>query len=552
MKISASFILYLTTFIMGGCGLAYEYTLSRVAADLLGNSARQWALVIGAMMFCMGIGADLQKRLDDQLLLDKFIAAEILLGILGGSGPLLLVFTYGLAPEYYVIVQYAFICGIGLLLGFELPLIARLNSVYTDQLKVNLGKVLKMDYIGALVGALIWVFILPKFFTLIESAFILGLMNLTAAAILLLYFRAKISLGPRLWTFFLVALILLSVAFAKARPWTANAEQYLYRDRVILSKTTHYQHIVLTRSRSNEICCYINGSLQFNSADEHIYHENLVHPAFALVPNPRRVLILGGGDGLAAREILKYKEPKEIVLCDLDPEMTDLARQNPVMTRLNHHSLSAARIKILQNNALVDKKGKEKILVNNQHKRFGSRPELAAEVSLINLDAAALLENLAGKFDIIIIDFPDPNNEELAKLYSRTFYRRLADRLAVDGVFVQQATSPFHAREAFLCIGRTIKAAGLCAIPYHDNVPSFGEWGWWLGGHAERWSAESLKKALAKVKTIRGKTRYLTPELIHASLFFGKDQLISREKEINTLVNHKIFTYYLQGWQTGY
>lgn len=552
MNISASAILYLTTFIMGGCGLAYEYTLSRVAADLLGNSARQWALVIGAMMFCMGIGADLQKRLKDKLLLDKFIAAEILLGILGGLGPLLLLFAYGLAPEYYVIVQYTFICSIGLLLGFELPLIARLNSVYTDQLKVNLGKVLKMDYIGALAGALIWVFILPKFFTLIESAFILGLMNLSAAVILLLYFRKKVELSGRLWTFFLLALIILSGSFLKARPWTASAEQYLYRDRVILSKTTHYQHIVLTQSRSHEICCYINGSLQFNSADEHIYHENLVHPAFTLVPHPRRVLILGGGDGLAAREILKYRSLKEIVLCDLDPEMTNLARRNPVMTKLNQNSLSSARIVILKNNALIETDKKEKILINNQHKRFGSRPELAAEVSLINLDAASLLENLAGKFDIIIIDFPDPNNEELAKLYSRTFYRRLADRLAIDGIFVQQSTSPFHAREAFMCIGRTIKAAGLSAIPYHDNVPSFGEWGWWLGGNKNRWSAQTLKKALAEVKKITVATRYLTPELIHASLYFGKDQLISDETAINTLVNHKIFTYYLQGWQTGY
>ena len=552
MNISASFILYLTTFIMGGCGLAYEYTLSRVAADLLGNSARQWALVIGAMMFCMGIGADLQKRLDDKLLLDKVIAAEIMLGVLGGLGPLLLLFAYGLAPEYYVIVQYAFICSIGLLLGFELPLIARLNSAYTDQLKVNLGKVLKMDYIGALAGALAWVFILPRFFTLIESAFILGLMNLSAAAILLLYFRKKVKLSGRLWTFFFLALIILSGSFLKARPWTASAEQYLYRDRVILSKTTRYQHIVLTQSRAHEISCYINGSLQFNSADEHIYHENLVHPAFTLVPNPRRVLILGGGDGLAVREILKYKSLKEIVLCDLDPEMTDLARQNPVMTKLNQQSLSSAKIMILQNNALIVTEEKEKILINNQHKRFGSRPELVAEVSLINLDAASLLENLAGKFDIIIVDFPDPNNEELAKLYSRTFYRRLADRLAIDGIFVQQATSPFHAREAFLCIGRTIKSAGLSAIPYHDNVPSFGEWGWWLGGHKNRWSAQTLKKALVKVKKITIATRYLTPEMIHSSLYFGKDQLISNETEINTLVNHKIFTYYLQGWQTGY
>ncbi len=552
MNISASFILYLTTFIMGGCGIAYEYTLSRVAADILGNSARQWALVIGAMMFCMGIGADLQKRLDDKLLLDKFIAAEILLGVLGGLGPLTLLFTYGLAPAYYIIIQYTFICSIGLLLGFELPLIARLNSAYTQQLKINLGKVLKMDYIGALAGALLWVFLLPRFFTLIESAYVLGLLNLSAAAILLIYFRSEITLKSRLWLFFIAALMILSVSFYNARTWTAKAEQYLYRDRIIFSKTTRYQHIVLTRSRAQEICCYINGSLQFNSADEHIYHENLVHPAFTLAANPRRVLILGGGDGMAAREILKYESVKEIVLCDLDPEMTDLARTDPILTRLNHNSLSSAKIKILQNHDLKELPEKDQILVTNQKKRFGSRPELVAEVTIINLDAAALLENLAGKFDVIIIDFPDPNNEELAKLYSRTFYRRLADRLAIDGIFVQQATSPFHAREAFLCVGRTIRASGLSAIPYHDNVPSFGEWGWWLGGHRERWSAANLKKELKKIHEIKIETRYLSPEMIHASLDFGKDQLISGEQEINTLVNHKIFTYYLEGWQTGY
>jgi len=552
MNISASFILYLTTFIMGGCGIAYEYTLSRIAADILGNSARQWALVIGAMMFCMGIGADLQKRLDDKLLLDKFIAAEILLGVLGGLGPLTLLFTYGLAPAYYIIIQYTFICSIGLLLGFELPLIARLNSAYTQQLKVNLGKVLKMDYIGALAGALLWVFLLPRFFTLIESAYVLGLLNLSAAAILLIYFRSEITLKSRLWLFFIAALMILSISFYNARTWTAKAEQYLYRDRIIFSKTTRYQHIVLTRSRAQEIRCYINGSLQFNSADEHIYHENLVHPAFTLATNPRRVLILGGGDGMAAREILKYESVKEIVLCDLDPEMTDLARTDPILTRLNHNSLSSAKIKTLQNHDLKELPGKDQILVANQKKRFGSRPELVAEVTVINLDAATLLENLAGKFDVIIIDFPDPNNEELAKLYSRTFYRRLADRLAIDGIFVQQATSPFHAREAFLCVGRTIRASGLSAIPYHDNVPSFGEWGWWLGGHHERWSATGLKKGLKKIHEIKVETRYLSPKMIHASLDFGKDQLISGEQEINTLVNHKIFTYYLEGWQTGY
>ncbi|RLB67526.1 MAG: polyamine aminopropyltransferase [Deltaproteobacteria bacterium] len=556
MNISASFILYLATFIMGGCGLAYEYTLSRVATDLLGNSARQWALVIGAMMFCMGIGADFQKRLDDNLLLDKFIGAEIMLGLLGGCGPLALLFTYGIAPSYYIVVQYTFIGSIGLLLGFELPMIARLNSVYIHQLEINLGKILKMDYVGALAGALVWVFLLPRFFTLIETAFVLGLLNLGAATVLLLYFRSKVTLNKRLWSAVLAVSMILTCSLFQARNWTSTAEQYLYLNRIILSRTTRFQHIVLTQSRASEISCYINGSLQFNSADEYIYHENLVHPAFALAPHQRRVLILGGGDGLAAREVLKYPRVKELVLCDLDPEMTDLARKHPTFIELNQGSLNSARITILKNNHLISKDEKEAILIPNQHRSFGSQPEEVAQVSLINLDAATLLEKLAGKFDIIIVDFPDPNNEELAKLYSKTFYHRLSDRLAIDGIFVQQATSPYHAREAFLCIGRSMTAAGLSVIPYHDNVPSFGEWGWWIGGHKKRWATKelpkSLKETLKKTTTLAVSTRYLTPELIHASLDFGKNQLVTKEIEINTLVNHKIFTYYLQGWQTGY
>ncbi len=551
MRISASFILYLAAFIMGGCGLAYEYTLSRVAADLLGNSARQWALVIGAMMFCMGIGADFQKRLADEKLLDKFIVAEIVLGLLGGSGPLLLLFTYGLAYEYYVLVQYVFICAIGLLLGFELPLIARLNESYTDTLKVNLGKVLKMDYIGSLAGALVWVFLLPRFCTLIETGFILGLLNLAAAAVLLGWFRRQLAWRRRLPAVLAGAALLLTAGLFQARNWTTSAEQYLYRDRVIFSRTTRYQHIVLTRSAAGEFNCYLNGNLQFSSADEEIYHENLVHPVMSLAPHRRRVLILGGGDGLAAREVLKYPEVEELILCDLDPEMTRLAREHPAFLALNRGSLKNARVRILTNHALVPGAGQETIRIVNQNRRGGPAPETAAvaRVTLVNLDAARLLEQLAGRFDVIIVDFPDPNNDQLAKLYSRTFYRRLAGKLAADGLFVQQATSPVHAKEAFLCIGRTIRAAGLSAIPYHDNVPSFGEWGWWLGGRRGSWSPEKLRRKLSRNASIPVPTRYLTPALIRAGLVFGKGWLSTSETKINTLVNHAVYDYYLRGWQ---
>ncbi|MBN2705533.1 MAG: spermidine synthase, partial [Deltaproteobacteria bacterium] len=401
---TTSFILYFATFVMGGCGLAYEYTLSRVAADLLGNSARQWALVIGAMMFCMGMGADLQKKLNDDNLAEKFIAAEIALGLLGGSGPLLLLLAYGRIPDYYILVQYFFICGIGLLLGFELPLITRLNEAHTSQLKFNLGKVLKMDYVGALAGALAWVFLLPRWFTLIETAFILGLCNLGAALVLLFHFRRRTASTRLLGLALAAALLLCGGGLFQARGLTSYAEQFLYRDRVILSRTTPYQHIVLTRSPAAEISCYINGSLQFNSADEAIYHENLVHPAFLLVPEARRVLVLGGGDGLALREIFKYPSVREVVLCDLDPGMTALARSHPDFLALNRGSLEDARVHFLKNHFLVASGTEEEIRIANQRQRFGAQAQPVARVSLVHLDAARLLEQLAGRFDLIIAD----------------------------------------------------------------------------------------------------------------------------------------------------
>lgn len=543
-----SFVLYIAMFVMGGCGLAYEYTFSRVASDLLGNSVRQWAVIIGVMMFFMGLGADLQKHLREQFLLDKFIGAEILLGLLGGFGPMLMLFTFGLYPSHYILVQYFFISAIGLLIGIEMPLLVRINQHYTLDLPENLGGVLKMDYIGALAGALVWVFLLPKFFTVIESGFVLGLLNVLVAGGTLLYFRGKTRWSLGLTGFSLLCLALLAFGLFRTGSWSLTAEQALYRDRIIFSRTTSYQHIVLTRSRADDISCYINGSLQFNSLDEHIYHENLVHPAFSLAGRRENILILGGGDGLALREVLKYREVKTVVLCDLDPEMTTLARQNPYFLQLNHNSLNRAEVTVLKNHALKPA-GFTEVQLLDRSQRFPAGSDTAVRVQLVNLDAARFVDEIAGRFDLIIIDFPDPNSPELAKLYSETFYRHVAGKLAADGIMVQQSTSPVHAREAFLCIGRTMEKSGLAVVPYHDNVPSFGEWGWWIGGRQERYSASLIRSRLASLKPFTVPTRYLTPALVASSLEFGKNQLESTYQDVNVLVDSRVYEYYLQGWQ---
>ncbi|MBW2184789.1 MAG: hypothetical protein JRF49_13135 [Deltaproteobacteria bacterium] len=279
-----SLVLYISMFVMGACGIAYEFTLSKIASDLLGNSIRQWAIIIGVMMFFMGVGADVQKYVSDRNLFDKFIVAEIFLGLFGGFGPIIMLFVFGSFPSHYILVQYFFVIMIGLLIGFEIPLLTRINQTYTSELKLNLGGVLKMDYIGSLCGAFLWIFWLPKFFIMTETAFVLGTFNVFIAGVTLFYFRKMVANKKTIAVFTSASFAILLAGLVMAKDRTSYAEQYLYRDRIVFSGTSTYQHIVITESKAGDICCYINGHLQFNSFDEYIYHESLVHPAFAIAP----------------------------------------------------------------------------------------------------------------------------------------------------------------------------------------------------------------------------------------------------------------------------
>ena len=543
-----SYVLYFTMFVMGACGLAYEYTLSKVASDILGNSVRQWAIIIGIMMFFMGIGSDLQKHFGIKNLVDKFILFEILIGLLGAFGPIALIFSYATFPSHYILVQYFFVTSIGLIIGFEIPLITRINETYIKELKVNLGSVLKMDYIGSLVGSLAWIFLLPKFFTIVETAFVLGIFNLLVALFTCIFFKRLIARFKTLIFMTIAVLALIIFGLISGKGWTSFSEQQLFRDKMVYSHTTIYQHIVLTESKSGDIKCFINGHLQFNSFDEFIYHENLVHPAMAIAPVRKNILILGGGDGLALREVLKYPDVQKVSLCDIDPEMTRLAQQNPHFLKMNSNSLNNSRLTIIENNALTPGE-KTTIEMLDQKSLNKDNFEKVAEVNIINLDAAKFIEQISGVYDVIIIDFPDPNNPDLSKLYSDQFYHNIGKKLSAYGLFVQQSTSPVHAKEAFLCIGRTIESAGLAAVPFHDNVPSFGEWGWFIGGNMNFYSKETLKAKLRNLSDLGVPTKYLIPELIHSSLYFGKDQLFTNNSDITSVASNNVYLYYLKAWQ---
>jgi spermidine synthase len=540
--------LSLLMFILGACGLAYEYTFSKIASDLLGNSVQQWATMIATMLFAMGLGAELQKWVKEERLADSLVSSQVVLAVLGGFGPLLMILSFAHLPAQYIIVQYLLALLVGTLIGFEIPLIMRLNDSTEPEMRFNLAQVLKMDYIGALIGALLWTFVMIRTLGIEHISFSLGLATLVAAALSLWMFRRRMHKPRRRLVELGFGLVAIIAGLVSGKGLILHAEQYLYRDPIVHTTTTPYQHIVLTKDRHDTLRCYINGHLQFDSNDEYIYHENLVHPAMHLAASVRSVLILGGGDGLALREVLKYPEVAQVTLVDIDPEMTRLAAVHPDFVSLNGNSLASARVKVHEP-AGVSAGDSFTLLEENHRLRPMPVSEPVTEVHILNLDAAAFVRTASGKYDVMILDFPDPSSPDLAKLYSRPFYEMLRLHLNPGGILVQQAGSPVHSKEAFLCLGRTLEASSFSTLPYHDNVPSFGEWGWWLAWAKDGAPPVQQASRLASLDELHAPTRYLTPGLVAASLEFGKDQLVSNQRDITSLTEARIFDYYLQGWR---
>ena len=299
----------------------------------------------------------------------------------------------------------------------------------------------------------------------------------------------------------LAVIVLLAAALAGSGLLTGWSEQRLYGDTIVHAQSTPYQRIVLTRWR-DDLRLYLNGELQFSSRDEHRYHEALVHPALE-GSNARKVLVLGGGDGLAAREILRYADVASITLVDLDPAVTTLFAQQEELVALNRGALSDARVRV------------------------------------VNADAGQWLEHHDEVFDAIIVDLPDPTNFALGKLYSVPFYRLLARRLSPGGLAAIQATSPYYAPHAYWCVEASLRAAGLATWPYHVYVPSFGEWGFLLAGR---------RADFVPAQDYRLPLRYLNPATSAAMFTFSPD-LPRPAVEPNQLDTQALVRYYERDWR---
>ncbi len=498
-------------FATGMSGIVAEYVMSTLAGYLLGNEVVQFALVISVMLFAMGLGSRFSRRINHNLL-DSFIVLELTLALLCASSALT---VYALAFSYAFVgvVIYAYAFAIGLLIGLEIPLVTRINERY-QELRVNVSSVMEHDYYGSLLGGLLFAFVALPHLGLTYTPIVLGAVDGLIAVVLFFRYRSVFRYRRALSVAVVATPLILGSFALSARPIVMYGEQRGYRDPIVYAEQSRYQKLVMTEWRGDH-WFYLDGSLQFSTFDEVRYHEPLVHPAMQLAAAHGRVLLLGAGDGLAAREVLKYDDVESVTLVDLDPAVTNLARSHPVLREQNGGSLDDPRVEVL------------------------------------NGDAYSYLRNSSELFDVIIADFPDPKSISLARLYSVQFYRLVNRHLGPGGVFVTQATSPFFSQQAFLSILKTVRAAGFTSVPYRNHVPTLGEWGFVLGVKpaTDRQLDSGTLKAVLERQTFPGvETQFLNPDAMMHMLNFGKDELAGlTEVAVSSELNHAVADLYRFG-----
>lgn len=499
---AAEVALLASVFVVAACGLLYELAAGALASYLLGDSVLQFSTVIGTYLFAMGVGSYLSRFLDRQLVA-QFLRIELLVGLIGGLLPASLFALHSVAAGSFRFALYLLVLLVGTLVGLEIPLVMRiLKRHFRDRyaLKDLVSQVLTFDYLGALAVAIAFPLILVPQLGLIRTGLFFGLLNAAVAVWTLWLFRGELR-GLRWHVLACVfTLGVLGAAFAGAERITRWAEDRFYGDHIVYSESSPYQRVVVTSSAAG-VRLYLNGNLQFHSRDEYRYHEALVHPAMAAMGVPKRVLVLGGGDGLAVREVLKHPGVEAVTLVELDPHMTTLFASAPLLRGLNRDALHSPKLKI------------------------------------VNADAFGWLEQDAGRYDVIVVDFPDPTNFSIGKLYTTTFYQLIDEHLAAGGYAVVQTTSPLIARRSYWTVVVTIEAAGLTATPYHAHVPSFGEWGFVIASRRPWRTPAALPEGL----------RFLSSDGLPALFSFPPD-MARVPAEPNRLSNQLLVHLFEQEW----
>ena len=522
-------LVILSIFLVAGAAIAYEILAGSAMVNLLGASVYYFSLVIGIFLFALGIGGWLSAKIQKRLF-ERLIFIEIVLSFLGGSlsalifGNYALVFNFlnksifsginwffgGLiiAKLFFSLSALFLIFAVGVLAGFELPLFSRLLAE-KDDLKDALGKVFFWDYAGALLVSILTPIFFLSNFGIIRTSFLMGFVNALAALVLVVVLKIeKISIGNGLKIGVLFAIIFNLVGFLGGSRLELFFEKKLYGEREILYNfNSPYQRFSFVQSKDGAISLYINGQRQFESGEwDAVYHESFVHPVMNIAGKRSRILVLGGGDGLALREILKYPDVKEVTLVDIDEKLVAAAKDFEFMRILNQNSFRDPKVKVI----------------------IG--------------DAFKFIEDINGReiYDIALVDFPDPSDDSLSRLYSKEFYRLLKNILKPDGLAVVQSSSYMDSVQQVIL--RTMSSAGFEVLAYHP--PYFDlldqNFGFTLASKKKLNKDEWLNKPVPVQNVIFN-------ELTLGSILESKPiprARISRSLEVNSLFRPTIFKAY--------
>ncbi len=502
-------VLFLSALLIATCGLVYELVAGALASYLLGDSVTQFSLVIGVYLSALGVGAWL-SRFIDRSLITRFVEIELAVAIVGGfEAPLL--FAAFVNGDFFRPVLFGMVLLVGTLVGLELPLLLRILESQTS-LKELVARVLFLDYIGALLASLAFPLLAVPRLGLFKTSLVFGLVNAGVALWTTFLFDAPraVRLRLRLMAVGTIALLLGAIGFSGQVE--QHLETRLFADPVVMSVASPYQRVVVTHY-DTDTRLFLNGALQFSSTDEYRYHEALVHPPMAAKGSPETVLVLGGGDGLAVREVLRWDSVKRVTLVDLDPMVTELFSTREELLRLNGGSLLDQRVEVVNADAFT---------------WLRDTPAASSEGG-----------GAVSAYDVVIIDFPDPSSYSVGKLYTNHFYRLLNRRMADDGVLSIQATSPLFSPDAYWCIVRTLEHEGFATRPYHAYVPAFGEWGFALAG-------KDLQEGFT---TLPDGLRFLTRDTM-GTLFHFPEDMARREGPINRLDNQVIVRLYESDWRS--
>ncbi|MVA76796.1 polyamine aminopropyltransferase [Auraticoccus sp. F435] len=504
-------------------GIVYELILGTTASYLFGSSVVAFSLATGLTLFGMGLGSLLAARLASDPGLN-FVRNEVLLALLGGSSVLLVHWSFAATDAYWV-VYVALSLAIGVGIGVEIPLLVSLVRASGREESVDLlSKVLALDYFGALVASLLFPFLLLPTLGLARTAVTVALLNVAVA----LFMLWRMGLRTRWNLLSVLALVLLLALFVGSSSLERMAVARQYTDPVVHQETTGYQRVVLT-AYGPDTRLWLDDQLQFSTVDEARYHETLAHAALTSVDRPRSVVVLGGGDGMLAREVLRHPDVERVTVVDLDPAVTTLARENRLVAEANQHSLDDPRVEV------------------------------------VNADAFVWLGEPHPPADVVLADLVDPSDGRVAKLYSREMYARVAQRLAPGGVFATQATSSYFTPGAHRQIAATVLAAmpQRTVVPLSVNVPSFGEWGFVLalpqgpGGVVVDPEPGQVPGLLTRSPLPEG-LRFHDAESLRATTRLprdasGGDPAAGWDAEVSTLLHPRVVTTYARDmWQWRY